>query len=246
MQTPFSHSRRLSQYTNIPFEIFVAVFTFLPFFVLAYFYSTLSERVPLFMQLNGDVAVWGEKNWLSVFRIPLLAVATQLVFLLMKYGVLQSEAAVPVESADDFERLRNQCIALNAGFWDSLRCLAAFKMSASSLDTIFLSVERFKFLSRPAFLITFVAGMLSIVVALFYGYRLLVLRRKSKERFGNVKIERAVDEERVYGGVLYFNPSDPALFISKYVFNFGNILVWVFLACFLAYPLLVFLPTQTN
>jgi uncharacterized membrane protein len=47
----------------------------------------------------------------------------------------------------------------------------------------------------------------------------------------------------VYGGVLYFNPSDPALFVRKYVLNFANIRAWVFIACVIAYPVLVFLPT---
>jgi uncharacterized membrane protein len=243
MQTPIPQSRRLSEYTNIPFEIFVVAFTVLPFFVLAYFYPALPDRVPLFMKLNGDVAVWGEKDWLSVFRVPLMAVVTQVVCLLMKYGVLQSEAALSVESADDYGRLQKQYIALNVSLWDWFRCLVAFKMSAASLDTIFLSIERFKFLSRPAFAITFIAAMLSIAGALFYGYRLLSVKRKIKERFGDAKIQKPVDARRVYGRVMYFNPADSALFVSKYIFNFGNKWVWVFIACIIAYPLLVFLPT---
>ncbi|MDQ3816697.1 MAG: hypothetical protein M3362_03270, partial [Acidobacteriota bacterium] len=123
----------MSEQTNIPFEIFVAAFTILPFFTLAYFYSALPDRVPLFMKLNGDVAVWGEKSWLSVFRVPLMAVLTQAVCLLMKYGVLQSEAALPANIAEDYARLRKQYVGLNVGLWDWFRCLVAFKMSAASL-----------------------------------------------------------------------------------------------------------------
>lgn len=207
--------------------------------MLFYFYPELSQRVPLFMHLNGEVAVWGEKSWLSVFRVPLLAVATQVVCLLMKYGVVQSE----VEGADEYARLHSQYIALNARLWDWLRFLVAIKMSASSLDTIFLSIERFKFLSRPAFLITFIAAMFSIPVAVFYAYRIFVVRRKLKEKFGETKIQRPVDMARIYGGVLYFNPADSALFINKYGFNFGNKWTWVFVLCIIAYPLLVFMPT---
>ena len=195
------------------------------------------------MHLNGEVAVWGEKSWLSVFRVPLLAVATQVVCLLMKYGVVQSEAVLRVESGDEQVRLHNQYIALNARLWDWLRFLVAIKMSASSLDTLFLSIERFNFLSRPAFLITFIAAMLSIPVAVFYAYRIFVVRRKLKEKFGETKIQRPVDMARIYGGVLYFNPTDSALFINKYGFNFGNKWTWVFVLCIIAYPLLVFMPT---
>jgi len=243
MQTSFPQSQRLSDYTNISVEIFIAAFTILPFFALAYFYPMLSERVPLFMNLNGDVAVWGEKSWLSVFRVPLMAVVTQVVCLLMKYSIVQSEAALPIENVDDYARLQKQSTILSVGLWDWFRCLAAFKMSAASLDTIFLSIERFKFLSRPAFIITFIAALLSIPVALFYGYRLLIVKRKIKERFGDARIQKPVDASRVYGGVVYFNPSDSALFVSKYIFNFANKWAYVFIACIIAYPLLVFLPT---
>ncbi len=243
MQTSFPQSQRLSDYTSIPLEIFVAAFTILPFFVLAYFYPALPDRIPLFMKLNGDVAIWGEKIWLSVFRVPLMAVVTQVVCLLMKYGVLQSEAALPVASIDDYARLQKQYVALNVGLWDWFRCLVAFKMSAASLDTIFLSLEQFKFLSRPAFAVTAIVALLSIVGALIYGYRVFILKREMREKFGDTKIQKPIDARRVYGGVLYFNPCDSDLFVNKYVFNFANKWAWVFIAGIIAYPLLVFLPT---
>jgi uncharacterized membrane protein len=116
-------------------------------------------------------------------------------------------------------------------------------MSAESLNTIFLSVERFKFLSRPAFITTAVAALLGVAGALFYAYRLLVTRRELKEKFGYVKVQQPVNMRHVYGGVLYFNPSDSSLFVSKYIFNFANKWAWVFIASIIAYPLLVFLPT---
>lgn len=243
MQMTLPQSQRLSKYTNIWVEIFVAAFTILPFLVLAYFYPVLPERVPLFMNLNGEVAVWGEKSWLSVFRAPLMAAVTQAVCLLMKDSVVQSEVALPGDNADDYARLYRQSTILSAGLWDWFRCLAAFKMSAATLDTIFLSIERFKFLSKPAFVATLIVALLSIPIALYYGYRLLILKRKIKERFGDAKTQKPVDASHVYGGVLYFNPSDSVLFVSKYVFNFANVRAWIFIACIIAYPLLVFLPS---
>lgn len=240
---PWPQPQRLSDHTNISVEIFVAAFTILPFLVLAYFYSALPERVPLFMTLKGEVAAWGEKNWLAVFRVALMATVTQVVCLLMKYSVLQSEVALPVEHDDDYARLYKQSAIINAGLWDWFRCIAALKMGAATLDIIFLSIERFKFLSKPAFIITFIVALLSLPVGIVYGYRLFILKREVKEKFGEVETRKPVEASRLYGGVLYFNPSDSALFVSKYVFNFANIWAWVFIACIIAYPLLVFLPT---
>lgn len=234
----------MRDYTSIPFELFIALFSILPFFALAYFYPLLPERVPLFMNLNGTVAVWGEKSWLSVYRVPLMAVITQVFCLLMKYGTLQSEAALPAAGGGDYQPLRQQLARLNVGLWDWFRSIVAFKMSASSLNTIFLSIERFEFLSRPTFIFTFIAALMSVAGGIIYAYRMMKLKRLVKERFGDLREEKRVDAGKVYGRILYFNPSDPAFFVNGYVFNFANKWVYVFIACILAYPLLVFLPAQ--
>lgn len=46
---------------NIKFEILIFALTILPFFVLAYFYPLLPERVPQFLTLTGEVATWAQK-----------------------------------------------------------------------------------------------------------------------------------------------------------------------------------------
>lgn len=238
MKTSDLQSRRLRDYTNIPFEIFIAAFTLIPFLVLAYFYPVLPRLVPLFMSLNGAVAVWADKSLLSVFRVPLMAVDTQLLCLLMKYGSVHAGAIEPREiAAAEYQK---QYLGLSVGLWDWFRCLVAFKMSAASLDTFFLSLERFKFLSGPAFAITAVAALLSIAGAFLYGYRLLSVRREMRKKFGDAEFHKPIDPRRVYAGVFYFNPVDSALFVSKHIFNFANKWAWVFIACLIAYPLLVF------
>jgi uncharacterized membrane protein len=137
-------------------------------------------------------------------------------------------------------KLQNQYVRLNAGLWDWFRWTVAFKMSAESLSTVFLSLERFKFLARPTFILIAIASLIGVAGALFYLYRLLVVRRDMKARFGDEYVAKSVDTRRVYGRVLYFNPSDPALFVSKYIFNFANKWAWIFIACIITYPLLVF------
>ena len=237
-----SQTRRPRDLTNITFEIFILALTILPFLMLAYFYPVLPEHVPQFLTLTGEVKTWAVKSVISVFRVPLMAVVTQVVLLLMKYGTQQPVALASFEVVSDQAKLQNQYVRLNAGLWDWFRWTVAFKMSAESLSTIFLSLERFKSLARPTFVITAIASLTGVVGALFYLYRLLAVRRQLKAKFGNEYAQTSVDTRRVYAGVLYFNPSDPALFVSKYMFNFANKWAWIFLACITAYPLLVFLP----
>ena len=240
----FSQTQPLRNLTSLKFEIFIVAFTILPFFILAYFYSLLPERVPQFLTVTGEVATWVEKSVISVFRVPLMAVLTQIVCLLMRYGTLQSGTLASLGVAGEQSKLREQYLRLNASLWDWFRWTVAFKMSAESLSTVFLSLERFKFLARPTFVITAMASLIGVAGALFYLYRLLAVKRDMKARFGDEYVPKSVDTRRVYGGVLYFNPSDPALFVSKYIFNLANKWAWLFIACIITYPLLVFFPNS--
>jgi uncharacterized membrane protein len=138
-----SQTQPLRDLTNIKFEISIIAFTILPFLILAYFYSLLPDRVPQFLTLTGDVATWADKSVISVFRVPLMAVLTQIVCVLMRYGTLQSGALASLEVAGEQSKLQEQYLRLNAGLWDWFRWTVAFKMSAESLSTVFLSLERF-------------------------------------------------------------------------------------------------------
>ena len=207
-----SHDKRISHYTNLPLEIFVFALTVLPFLLLAYFYSTLPDRVPLFMKLNGEVAEWGQKSVLSVFRVPLLAVIMQIVCFLMKYEMVQAHAAVV---STDHSKLQERYLSLSSGMWDWFRWTIAVKMSAESLHTVFLTTPRYNSLSQPTFLVTAIVALFGAAGALLYLYRLLLVARELKKQFPNV---------------------------SKYRFNFANPRLWALIACAIAYPLLVFLP----
>lgn len=210
---PESHNNRLRDYTSTPFEIFVAVLTILPFFVLAYFYPVLSDRVPLFMHLNGEVAVWGEKNLLSVFRLPLMGLVFQIVFLLMKEASLQFRLAEPLTV--EHTQLQGRVLTFSVAMWDWFRGAAAFKMGSESLETVFLSVAKYNFLARPAFVVSIVATVVGAAGALVYLYRLLVVTRELKKQ-----------------GVV----------VKKPRLNFANIRIWILIACVIVYASLAFLP----
>ena len=239
METDFSKPMRLRDYTSAPLEIFVAAFTLLPFFALAYFYDALPRSVPVFLNLGGEPAVWAEKSVLSVFRVPLMALDTQLICLLAKYGTLKSEAVRVEVGAGDPEGAR-QYLKLSARLWDWLRCAAAFKMGASSLDTVLLGMEHYRFLSRPVYIFTAAAALLGAAGALYYTYRLFTLRREAGGKSEGLK---EPDARHVYGGVFYYNPADGSPFVRRYGFNFASGWAWALIACLALYPLLVFLPT---
>src|ERR1044072_4434321 len=108
-----SQTRPLRDLANTKFEIFIVAFTILPFFILMYFYSSLPERVPQFLTLTGEGETWAAKSVGSVFRVPLMAVVTQIVCLLVRYGTLQSGASVFLEVARAQSKLQEQYLRLH-------------------------------------------------------------------------------------------------------------------------------------
>jgi uncharacterized membrane protein len=98
-----------------------------------------------------------------------------------------------------------------------------------------------------------VAALLSIIAALLYGYRLWQTKTAMKRagiqwkahqaELPDLKSDSKATRARrtnLIGGFLYFNPHDPAMFVEKYLLNFGNKWSYAFIASLIAYPLLVF------
>jgi len=217
-------------------------FSVAPILILAYLYPALPELIPVFLNLRGEVQVWAAKGIVSVFRVPVMAIDLQLICLLMKYGTVKSQkklSRVPPANAAEYLPYQRRATVLAASLWDWLRLLVAFKMAAESLYVIFVNVERLRFLWTPVRAVTWIAAMLSIVAALYYGYRLWMLKRAMKGVVGLDSGEQ-VDKTHLLGGLLYFNRDDPAPFVPKYAFNFANKWVYALLACLVAYPLIVF------
>jgi uncharacterized membrane protein len=235
-------SRRLSDYTNLPVEILVVSLSLAPIFILVYFYPVLPERMPVFLNLNGDVDQWAVKSLASVFRLPAMAIDLQLLCLLMKYAVVQSKPAGIEKNMGEIWNHHKRITVLSAGLWDMLRSFVAVKMSAESLSIFFASNDRFPNLKALLWAIPWIVAILAIVGALIYGYRLLVTKRSMNKTAAHSPIKQNIDKAHVFAGFVYYNSEDSAPFVDKYIFNFANKYVYALVACVVAYPLLVFWP----
>ena len=222
----------MRDYSSWPFELFVALLTIAPIVILIYFYSQLPAQIPVFLGWRGEVAVWAPKSFASVFRIPAMGLDLQLICLLMKYGTVKSQTSYAVGTGDD------QAIRLMTKLWDWLRGLAAFKTAAGSLEVV-IGLERLRFLFTLAWLLTWLAAILSVVAAAYYTFRLWKVKRGKKSSEEPFK---TAARDHLIGGLLYFNRNDPALFTKTYLFNFANKWVYLLIAGIVAYPLLVFIP----
>lgn len=236
-----SSPHQFRDHTNVGLELIVVALTLLPFLALLFFYSSLPERIPEYLNLSGDVAVWGRKSLFSVFRLPLMALDLQMLCLLMKYGIWQGIATRNPEDKEPSATYRKEAIKLSLSLWDWFRAFIAIKLGASSLEIIFYSLERFRSLTTVTRITSWTSSILGIAGAAFYGYRLLIVNRKLKETGGRRQIPREISHQKS-GALFYYNPDDPSWFNDRYSPNFANKWVYLFLACLLGLPLLMFLP----
>jgi uncharacterized membrane protein len=79
----------------------------------------------------------------------------------------------------------------------------------------------------------------------YYIYRLFVVSNRLKSTSGRSYVQTQADAEHWYGGGLfYYNPNDPSLFVEKlvgfgYTLNMGNKRVYIYIAYLLIIPLLL-------
>lgn len=234
---------RFRDHSNLALEVFIATLTVLPIPVLIYFYPILPDQVPEYLNLNGEVELWGRKGFFSVFRLPLMAIDLQVLCLLTKYSTWQS-SLIPkaIEESPTFADYRKESLKLTISLLDWFRAFAAIKLFVSSLEVVFFSIERFHFLITATRFTSWAASILGVIAAIFYSYRWFMMSRKLKLAGHQTRIPRQTDKSHLHGGIFYYNPSDPSWFSANYLPNFGNKWVYVFLACLLCLPLLMFGP----
>jgi uncharacterized membrane protein len=242
---------RFRDYTSLPFEVFIATLTVLPILVLIYFYPMLPERVPEYLNLHGEVEVWGRKGFASVFRLPLMAIDLQVLCVLTKYAAWQgSLRGSDHEESEALATYRRESQRLTRSLFDWFRAFIAIKLGASSLEVIFFSIERFHFLTSATRVTSWAASILGVIGAVFYSFQWLMLSHKLQDRehrepeVAGVQARARPQTHRshLHGGIFYYNIADPSWFTDKYLPNFGNKWVYIFLACLLCLPLLMFWP----
>jgi len=236
-----THSRPgLEHHISLAFEIFIAILTLTPILVLCYFYPSLPDQIPEYLTLKGEVETTSAKSVMAVFRLSLMGIDLQVLCLLMKYGIAQSLANSPTRNSEHFA-FQKQILNASSKLWNWFRVLIAVKFGASSLDTIFLTSPGLHLFSLLVRILSITSGILGIAALLFYGYRLLVLNRRSQEN-KDARRKHQYDQTHVYGRVIYYDSGDPRLFNDTYLLNFANKWNYLLLACVIIVPLLMFYP----
>jgi uncharacterized membrane protein len=237
--------RHLSEYTNIYLEGTVLCLMVVPSLFLIYYYPQLPEKIPVHWDWLGRPDAFARKSFGSVFFLSMMLVYLQGLFLLIKHGLLTVKMTLPFERAEEYLRGKEQFLSMVMRLMDYVRALVALMMGALVLNIVLSSVEPLRHLTNIAALINALSMVLLTASCVYFTFRLLRLDRRLKKAVGRVYVQRGRDAAHWYaGGLFYYNPEDPALFVEKlvgfgYTFNMANRRVYVYLAYILLPPLLL-------
>lgn len=240
--------RNLSDYTKISLELAIGITIIIPTLVLIYYYPLLPDRIPVHWNFAGQPDRWAEKNVFSVFFLPVMMVYLQGLFWLIKYGMLQTKMTLPGESTAEYFALKEESLKVTMNLLDQIRLLQAILMGAISLNILSATLSNgnvTKWLVAMAVL----ADVVILVLCVYSISQIMKIEDKLKAILGHTYVESARDAQHWYGGgMIYYNPNDPALFLEKkvgygYTMNFANKQVFLYVGYIALLPVSVLILT---
>lgn len=194
-------------------------------------WSAIPERFPVHWDLYGNANGWATRSTRGVYG-PLIAAAALLAMLTaMAHGILTRSRRVGADAES----------AHGGDFMN--RMLGALLIIEYGMALLFAFVGGLPVIGQPGMALTF--G----VVTLFMAALFVVVARLSRARMDGATPAVAVVGDGTPDaywkwGVIYFNPSDAALFVEKrfgvgYTLNFGRPVAWVILVSLLAVPIAI-------
>jgi len=245
------HHRRLADYTNIALEIAIALLIIAPIPILIYYYPLLPDRIPVHWDYRGVANRWGTKSFATVFMLPIMMLYLQGFMVIMKHGLMQAKMTLPVEHTAEYLKLKEESLAVTMKLMDQVRLAVSVMLSALSL-AIIATVTDNRALTLGITIITLSMTIVVLGIVVYKIYTLVMINSKLKATTGRSYVQRQTDADRWYlGGLFYFNPDDPALWVEKmvgigYTINMGNKRAYLYVGYMLLLPILIRVIMKIN
>lgn len=189
---------------------------------LHWHWNQIPERFPMHWDAHGQPNGWSERNWLGVYGTLLTGAAINAFSLSMAWLI----ARLSRKTTMRYITVRGLLVLLYP------------------LTFTFIMVSLLPLLQIPARLVPAVilvsVGLTFLIVAgvLYWSYR-----KVSAPAAGEDEVPEPQSDSYWKAGMFYYNPNDPAIFVSKrvgigYTMNFANKMSWVVLVGILLIALL--------
>ena len=237
-------NRRLADYTNITLEIVIGLLLIAPIPILIYYYPLLPDRIPVHWDIRGIANGWKQKSFGAVFMLPIMMLYIQGLLLIVKHGLMQTKMTLPTEHTAEYLKLKEEFLSATMKMMDWVRMLSVLMMSLLSLGVVITTIGNPSMMFQVTIIIMGITAVMMVVCG-YFTYRLVVITTKLKQTTGRSYVQRQTDADHWYwGGVFYFNPEDPALWVEKlvgfgYTINLGNKRALLYVGYMALLPILI-------
>jgi uncharacterized membrane protein len=237
-------TRRLRDYTQAPLEIVMMVMTALMTFSLIYFYPTLPERIPAFVDSQGKME-WINKSFSSIFWLPVLLIYLQGLLLLWKATMVKATMTLPAEQTEEFLHCKEESLRIIARFLDWFRFSVTALLCLVAGEFYFRTPENVTLIIKAHIVLGLLFGVFGLWLLNHYVGRWQAIDRKLQECSGRAFVQRRGARAGRFGfTIFYYNPNDPALSVESpvglgYTFNLAHKEAYLHLAYWAALPVLL-------
>lgn len=217
--------RLLRDFSNLWLEIILPLLTVAPFGALAFYYPQLPDIVPIHWNIAGEADGWAQKNFSSVFFLPILTAYLQIFWIILKQDIIQARFRVPAEQAEKVLSLKEISLQASISMIDWCRLFCGILLGTASFlivsPIVVPSVASALNVSVWANLVLLLAGMT------FYLYRMVLVSREIKSLTGQITFQTFEEMQGWTDGLFYYNPKDAAFMVEKpggvgYTINFAH------------------------
>lgn len=183
--------------------------------ILTYaFYNRIPQQIPIHWNIYLEVDEYMQKNFFSVLTLPAIQVALIPVFNFSHYSFVQSKQKLsPLKPIVSGEKSRLFRKAWSTFLWMTA-ILTQLLLSFLNLFSLFFKESPFwpMLVVIIIYLIVIIGATIYLTVNCGQAGEKLKLSSKDEEE---MYYEDPEDERKWLGGILYYNPEDPSIFVEK-------------------------------
>lgn len=205
-------------------------------------YPQLPERIPTHWNAVGQADGWDTKSPWPFVSILLMMGFMHVLFLWLLVGMAQVPVRLPAERTEEYAAVRERYMSMWVYFTNVMR----FTIFLIFFGIVWASLFGIESQARggvPPGMLLVVVGTVGLFASL--GWLLVKtfrLRAEMREIAGPGTMESVAPTEGWVGGTIYYNRSDPAVWVEKrigvgWTLNFAHPVSWVFMAFAIAVPI---------
>ncbi len=204
-------------------------------------YPALPERIPTHWNAAGRADGWTPKGPLPLLSLLLLLACMHGMFLTVLIGMARMRVRLPAQRVEEYRAARERYMRVSVQGMNALRFGTVLMFSGLMWASLFGIEQQVGGTVPPGMWLVWAGAALLLPAVGWLMLRGLRARAEMREIAGPGSLEGAAPTSGWIGGLIYYNRSDPALWVEKRVgigwtLNFAHPGAWLIMGLIVVVP----------